>query len=225
MADFLRLRTSYACGELLFPECFERVECRLEKAGFGWENLCSEYVNVARRMADIDLFAWHIATISNPSDPARACPLVSSYLVAYFGACKALFDAAALFLTALHNLQLAPKEQDFRKGKFWTALKGRSPTAHDRYEVFKNLCNEVIRWRDAAVHRAAPLAMLHLTTEQCDQWRPEEGSIRVIDDPDWRGSGIGAETGWLHPLDKHNEWRPRFIELSELISEDQLEAM
>lgn len=222
MSNFLRLRTSYALEELEFPMCFARVERRLEERGFQFADLVSEYVNVARRMADVDLFAWHIEKVDSPGHAALAGPLISSYLAAYFGACKALLDAAALFLTQLHKLPLAPREQDLRKGKFWTALKVASPTSHDRYKSLRGMCEDVVLWRDAAVHRAAPLAILHLTTEQRDNWQPEKGLIKIHAVPDWRGGKVGNPPKWLNPLDKHKEWRPRLMKLCELICEDQL---
>ena len=206
--------------------CFARVERRREELikerGFRFADLVSEYVNVVRRMADVDLFAWHIEKVEKPGHAGLAEPLIGSYLVAYFGACKALLDAAAIFLTQLHKLQLDPKEQDFRKGKFWTVLKVASPTSHDRYKSLDDLYADVVLWRNAAVHRAAPLAILHLTTEQCDNWQPEQGVIKILAVPDWRGEIVGNPPKWLNPLDKHKEWRPRFIKLCELICEDQL---
>ena len=56
MSNFLRLRTSYALEELEFPMCFARVERRLEEREFQFADLVSEYVNVARRMADVRPF-------------------------------------------------------------------------------------------------------------------------------------------------------------------------
>ena len=75
----------------------------------------------------------------------------------------------------------------------------------------------MVLWRDAAVHRAAPLAILHLTTEQRDNWQPEKGLIKIHAVPDWRGGKVGNRPKWLNPLDKHKEWRPRLITHGSLI--------
>jgi len=220
MTNYLRLRTAYSLEELDFPTCFVRVEEALAEKNFGLEYLLSEGVNVARRMGDVDLFALHIEQASVPADVQRACPLVSAYLAAYFGSCKALFDAVAIFLNSLYQLHLPWKKRDFRLGTFWKELGTRSFETHERYVPFRSLCAEVVKWRDAAVHRAAPLAILHLTTEQRDAWEPEKGAIRIVDDPDWRGAELGPKTKWIEPLGKHHTWRPQFLDLCNLTCED-----
>ena len=224
MKNFLRLRTAYALRELSFPECFAKVEEAFGSASVGLRDLESEGLNVMRRLGEIDLFAWHIEKANVPRNPGEACSLISAYLTAYFGSCKALFDASALFLEEEHELGLPLKRQDFRLGAFWTALKAQSVEAHNRYAAFRSLCTEVVHWRDAAVHRAAPLAILHISTEDRDEWRPERGTIKVVDDPDWRGGKFGPDTVWMDPLDKHRFWRPTFLELCGFICNDWISA-
>jgi len=220
MSNLLRLRTAYALQELPLPECFAKLEGSFSSESFGLRDLESEGLNVLRRLGEVDLFAWHIEQATVPRSPEVACSLVSAYLAAYFGSCKALFDAVALFLNSVHQLNLPLKRQDLRLGEFWTILRSQSLEAHDRYVQFKSLCLEVVRWRDAAVHRAAPLAILHLSTENRDQWRPERGTIKVVDDPDWRGGELGSATAWMDPLDKHRSWKPAFLNLCELVCDD-----
>ena len=82
--------------------------------------------------------------------------------MAYFNACKSLLDAGAITLAQVYNLNLRDKQMDFSKQIFWERLEDRTgPTINSRYEPFRSLFDEIIKWRDAAVHRTTPFVITH----------------------------------------------------------------
>src|SRR5690625_1529774 len=98
MPNQIRFHTAYAFNELKFPICFQQIEEQINNHKFKLEFLESEFLNVARRLGDIDYFAWRIDSANVPGTNDTACQEISTLITAYFGACKALFDAVALHL-------------------------------------------------------------------------------------------------------------------------------
>lgn len=69
---------------------------------------------------------------------------------------------------------------DFAKGRLSATLSKEHPSVYKRYEPFKRLVEEVVLWRDAAVHRVTPLVAV-ASTKDPDSWFPR---IRVLLEPD-----------------------------------------
>jgi hypothetical protein len=126
-------RTAYGFLPIEAPECFINLEKYFYNNITGTQIFGNQITrlaeNLSYRMADIDLYAYLILdanrkpNIWNPdskiirNDFKRAI-LVQSLLIAYFSACKSLFDSGAISLNQLYQLGLGnPKEQDFRRGK------------------------------------------------------------------------------------------------------------
>src|SRR2546427_11519584 len=104
MASFFYNRTTYRwLDRRLVPACFLWLDHEVfEKIGVGPAHAPHRPIVIAQavcqRMADVDFFAAQIAKVFKGPDVGRASPLVSTYLVAYFAACKGLLDGAAIGL-------------------------------------------------------------------------------------------------------------------------------
>jgi hypothetical protein len=133
--------------------------------------------NIYRRMGDLELYCSTIGDELKEEDPWRAATVVGSLLVGYFSAAKSMLDAAALALNQSHQLGLALKNQDFGKGALLAALRASSSTSAARYDPLRPFFQEVIQWRDSAVHRTTPLVMVH--TKPGFEWLgpPAKGSL------------------------------------------------
>lgn len=168
--------------------------------------------NICRRMADIDWYANNIEVAMQEENTGKASLLTMTLLVGYFGSCKSLLDTAAISLNQIYILGLKEKEQDFGKGKFWNQLRGGD---FNRYSSFRALAKEVIKWRDAAIHRQSPIILPSGMTGE----RPrDELKIWLINDPEpqIRGHAIIVPEGQdvlIKPLDLHAKWRSEFVRL------------
>jgi hypothetical protein len=173
-------------------------------------------------MADIELFAGVISELEKDKDIWRASITISSYLVAYFGACKSLLDAISITLNTLFNLALPNKEQDFGKGKFWKVLQNRDNAAYSRYIQFQPFYEDIIRWREAAVHRFTPMVVVHTPTDPPNAPR-EQMVLKTVahTEPDF-GQMIRSplDVEWSDPLGLHIQWQPKFIMLCCYICDD-----
>lgn len=171
--------------------------------------------NICRRMADIDWYANNIEAAMQEENTGKASLLTMTLLVGYFGSCKSLLDAGAISLNQIYILGLKEKVQDFGKGNFWNQLRDSDFNAFNRYSSFRALAKEVIKWRDAAIHRQSPVILPSGMTGE----RPrDELKIWLINDPEpqIRGHTITVLEGQdvlIKPLDLHAKWRSIFIEL------------
>jgi len=161
--------------------------------------------NICRRMADIDWYANNIEAAIQEENIGKASLLTMTLLVGYFGSCKSLLDAAAISLNQIYILGLKEKEQDFGKGKFWDQLRRGNLDAFSTYSSFRALAKEVIKWRDAAVHRQSPFILPSGMTGESPR---DELKIWLINDPEpqIRGHEITVPTGHyvlIKPLDLH----------------------
>jgi len=169
--------------------------------------------NICRRMADIDWYANNIEAAMQEENTAKASLLIMTLLVGYFGSCKSLLDAGAISLNQIYILELNKKEQDFGKGKFWKQLRGSNSDAFSRYNPFKALADEVIKWRDVAIHRQSPVILPSGMTSE----RPrDELKIWLVNapEPQIREHTITVPEGQdalIKPLDLHAKWRGEFV--------------
>lgn len=164
--------------------------------------------NICRRMADIDWYANNIEAATQEDNRGKAAVLTQTLLVGYFGACKSLLDAAAVSLNQIYGLGLKEKEQDFGKGKFWNQFRGSNFNAFNRYNPFRALAKEVIKWRDSAIHRQSPMVLVGEIT----------GEIGLINDPkpQFQGHYITVAEGEdvsIKPLALCDKWRSEFVGL------------
>lgn len=88
------------------------------------------------------------------------------------------------------------------------------PVIKGRYASFKSLFNEVIKWRDAAVHRITPFVITHSPGEP-DKVPREKMEIKMVAQSDADISLVvkGARTiQWVEPLHYHKKWLSQLIE-------------
>jgi hypothetical protein len=180
--------------------------------------------NLVRRRGDIDLYEGSLHHELASPDPWRAATISASLFIGYFSATKSLLDAVSIALTAAHALPLKPKEQDFAKGKFWNALRqARSPAVLD-LEPLRPFAEEVIRWRDAAVHRTTPLVVVDANMQQLGSKPPDQigrNEVRIImaADPDADFSIFGQFPEWVDPMARPNQWRPKLETIARIGAE------
>jgi len=169
--------------------------------------------NLIRRRGDIELYESSLRRELGSPDPWRGATISGSLFIGYFGATKSLLDAVSIALTAAHSLPLMPKEQDFAKGKFWNALRQVGSPAVTELEPLRPFTTEIIRWRDAAVHRTTPLVVVDANMQKIgfkppDQIGRNEVQIIMSADPDADFSIFGTQfPKWIDPMTKPNEWR------------------
>ncbi len=106
---------------------------------------------------------------------------------------------------------------DFAKGAIWNSLQAEQPEASRRYNRLRKIMDEIIDWRDAALHRAAPLVVTKLGRdpqtnichiigyEMADE--PEPDPVKVF--------SHDKSLNWVDPLHFHNKWRPSLLQLCE----------
>lgn len=171
--------------------------------------------NLCRRMADVELYASYISEAQKSSDTFKGAILAGTLLVAYFTVCKSLLDAGAITLAKVYNLNLSNKEMDFSKPKFWKQLKEETGAIiNERYAPFQILFKEVIKWRDAAVHRLTPFVVTHSPGEPGKVPR-EKMEIKMVDQPDTEISTVvktPKSISWVDPLHYHRKWQSQLIE-------------
>jgi len=213
-------RTPYLAAQLTVPQCFIDLDEFYDPLVPDVSRIpgavhLQHAENICRRMGDIDLYALFINDAEAHPDYFWAATIIASYLVGFFGACKSLFDAASVFLADRHALGLANRDQDMGKGRFWNSLQGRSAKSFARFKTFRPLCDQVILWRDASVHRTTPLVLVH------SPGPPERASreaifVRMVATPGATANSvidIPDAVTWLGPLDLYNAWRPSLVAL------------
>jgi hypothetical protein len=130
-------------------------------------------------------------------------------LVAHFGACKGVLDAISVALNELYTLGLAARNQDMGKGRFWNVLLSQQPTVAQRYTPFRLRAQEIIDWRDAAVHRVAPFFHRIYSPDST-----EELEMLLERDPDPCEVMYSMESRqWVHPLHFHDLWHDDLLTL------------
>src|SRR5690349_13215001 len=139
MKTFFYNRTAYLAAQLTVPQCFIDLDTFYDPIVPDASAILSaphirHAENICRRMADIDLYAHFIREAEVHPDYFWAATIIGSYLVGFFGACKSLFDAAAIFLADRHGLGLTYREQDMNKGRFWNSLEATTSGSFARFK-------------------------------------------------------------------------------------------
>jgi len=225
--------TAYRLGYFQVPKCFEKLGEFIGKLLLREKNNrivlkahSALYIdlaqNLCRRMADIELYAWLISQAETAPDAFNGAALVGTYLVGYFSACKSLLDAGSVTLAKLYKLNLSNKEMGFTKREFWKELKEKKSTVHHRYTKFDGLVNDIVEWRNSAVHRVTPLAAVH-SSEDPDKTPRDKQEIRMVAEPDAEFSTVvknHEKITWVKPLHFHSKWKNRLIEFCEEVCLD-----
>jgi hypothetical protein len=172
--------------------------------------------NLCRRTGDLDLYRrWlHNALTTNPS-PWWCAAFATSMLVGYFSTGKSLLDAGSVSLNLLYALGFASRDQDFKKKKFWNALRTADPDGHKILRSHKELVDDAVRWRDAAVHRLPPRVRVlnagppsklpeHTTMKDVRLGIPTSPEADIVD------ALLGKKLEWREPLEFVDEFSARF---------------
>lgn len=219
-------RTAYVLLGVPVPQCFieldEYFNTRFTTSAAMIHPSVTLAENLCRRMADIELYAWYISETQKSLDTFRAAIYIGTLLVGYFTACKSVLDAGAITLARVYSLSLSNKEMDFSKRKFWKQLQQASTTLNDRYVLFHDLFDEVIKWRDSAINRATPFVITH-SPGAPDKVPRGKMEIKMIAKPDTGMSTVVVSpksVQWVEPLHFHRKWQSRMIEFCGEICSD-----
>ena len=229
MKTFFYNRTAYRLRlpNTSVPQCFVDLDDCFDTLFQTPAGVTQEVVilaeNLSRRLADVELFAQCISDVQKNSEPFHAAILIGTFLVAYFNACKSLLDAGAIALAKIYSLRLKDKEKDFSKAAFWRQLKDqKGVVVVDRYNAFTDLFREIVKWRDAAVHRLTPFVIV-TSPEPPEKAPREKVEIKMVDQPDIDVSAIAGrakDIRWIEPLYLHNRWQKQLLEFCECICLD-----
>ena len=178
--------------------------------------------NLYRRLGDLELYTATLARELRDPDPWRAAVIGGSLIVGYFSTAKSVLDAVAIVVNELYHLDLAPRQQDLSKPEFMNTLGRADKATRTRYKSFASFVSEVVSWRDASVHRATPLLVVHSNHDPIETASRNEIEIRMASRPDVTRAtfpGIDAQH-WTDPLAIPNLWRRRFLDLCREITID-----
>jgi hypothetical protein len=222
-------RTAYSLKlpNITVPQCFIELDNYFDTLFQTTSGLTQGAVilaeNLCRRLADVELFAQYISEAQRKSNTFQAAVLIGTFLVAYFNACKPLLDAGAITLAKIYNLNIKNKEMDFSKRIFWQQLEKQiGSTVIDRYTPFNSLFSEIVKWRDAAVHRLTPIVLTH-SPGHPEKVPREKLEIKMVDQPDTDISVIvkkAKDIRWIKPLDCHKQWREHLLDFCEQVCLD-----
>jgi hypothetical protein len=164
-----------------------------------------------------------ISQAETAPDAFNGATMIGTYLVGYFSACKSLLDAGSITLAKLYHLNLTNKQMDFSKGsQFWKELQEKQATVYHRYIKFNGLVDDIVKLRDAAVHRITPLVIVH-APENPDKTPRDKQKIRMVLEPDTTFSTFvknHKKITWVKPLHFHNKWKSLLIEFCEEVCLD-----
>ena len=229
MKTFFYNRTAYSLKlpDMTVPQCFIELDNYFDTLFQTTAGLTQEAVilaeNLCRRFADVELFAHYISEAQRKPDTFQAAILIGTLLVPYFNACKSLLDAGAITLAKIHSLNLKSKEMDFSKRIFWRELEEQmGSTVVDRYAPFDTLFSEIVKWRDAAVHRLTPFVVTHGPGSP-EKVPREKLEIKMVDQPDTNISAIverAKDIRWIEPLHYHRQWRQQLLGVCEQVCLD-----
>lgn len=178
--------------------------------------------NICRRYADLHLYDKNLREALKHPDAFNGALLAGSYLVSYCSSAKSLLDSVSIALNEVKEMNLPNKKQDFSRKDFWEKFKKSDSQCCKRYEPLKNWFDEVVHWRDSAVHRITPLIIVHSAGPLEDKSR-DELQIKIIPSPDVGLSDLLVKKEnlkWKNPTFLSNEWNPHIEKLIHLICED-----
>ena len=211
-------RTGYVLLNGEIPRCFTELDeyfdivFQTEKDTFFHPSV-TLVENLCRRMAAVEMYAKYIEDAQKGKDLFRAAILIGTLLVGYFASCKSLLDAGAITLATIYKLTLSDREKDFSKKKFWKQLETVGVSVYDRYTLFNTLFSEIIIWRNAALHRITPLAIVN-SPDEPGRTPLEKQKVMVVAKPDADYvTIIKAPTSiqWVNPLHYHLKWQGELI--------------
>lgn len=215
-------RTVYNVGlpNMEVPQCFVELDKYFDTLFTIPSDLTHESVrlaeNLCRRIADVDFYAHFISEYQKSPAINKAAILIGTYLVGYFNACKSLLDACSIALAKVYRLRLSNKQMDFSKKDFWKQLEDQTGVViKNRYEPFKDLFDEIIEWRDAAIHRITPFVTRHSPGPPSNTPR-EKMEIKMVEQPDVDIYTVVKKISsiqWVEPLYYHKKWRNQLLEL------------
>jgi hypothetical protein len=161
--------------------------------------------NLGRRIGDHDLYSqWLQNAFANNPSPWWSAAFATSLLVGYFSTGKSLLDAGSIALNLLLGLSLSPKDQDFSKGKFWNAIQRTDSELYDRLLPHKPFIEQVVKWRDVAVHRMPPRVRVLTNgppTKPPDAMTLIDVTLGIPEDPDVNPMLNLEVVAWIHPTD------------------------
>jgi len=169
-------------------------------------------------MADVDYWNYQMETVlRSRADPWQKSIAIGTMLNAYLGGTKSLLDATAIVANELFALELRPKQTDFGKPVFWRALEAASRQHYVSLAVHRPLFIDVIRWRDAAIHRSTPLVVVTLPGPPSRETL-KAGTPKLSADPSRDVAHLAGlfpspdnYQEWLEPLALCKRWRPAFV--------------
>lgn len=227
MNGYLYNRTAYCLLGITIPQFFAETEDCFQKrftdGSFLTHPAFALTENLCRRMADVEFYASYISKEQERVDSYKAIAAIGTLLVGYFGACKSLLDAGAITLAKIYMpSKLSNKEMDFAKPFFWTQLNQANTTVCRRYLLFKSLSDDIIDWRDAAVHRLTPLVIATSPGPPAKTPR-EKIKIMMVAQPDAEIKDIvkaPKNIKWVEPLHFHKKWHSQLLSFCEEVCSD-----
>lgn len=244
MKTFFYERTAYRLSSDPVPNCFFKLDEHFDTI---FESVQDAYQHrsvllaelICARMADVDMYAFLIddacqrhrreeyATNSAPDiepflrhnhpETDKGAVLVRSFMFGYLAASKALLDSAATALAELYQLPIEFTDQRVENPEFWHELVLAAPNVHRRYHSNRAFFTELIRWRDEAINRVPPIALLqgHLSNRALQ--------LQVISAPSNALPHLAtnpASTEWIDPLTLHSTWKTQLLDLCERLCVD-----
>lgn len=144
MSSAFASRSAYGFTSTPIPSCFLDLEAHLDRRlpapyerFMHSSNRLAE--NLCRRMGDADWYAGRVEEALGTLEPFPASVMAGTLLVGHFSACKSVLDAVAIAVARIHHLgrrsrgsELADRDMDLAKGRFWAALRAEQPKAYAR---------------------------------------------------------------------------------------------
>lgn len=227
MKGYLYNRTAYCSLSITIPQFFVELEDCFQKRFTGGSFLTNPTFtlteNLCRRMADVEFYASHIDEEQKRANTYEATASIGTLLVGYFSACKSLLDAGAITLAKIYMPnKLSNREMDFAKPFFWTQLNQANTIVCKRYLSFKGLSDNIIDWRDAAVHRLTPLVIV--TSPGPPEKTPRDKiEINMVAQPDAEVSTIvkaPKNIKWVEPLHFPKKWHSQLLSFCKEVCSD-----
>jgi len=219
MKTFFYNRTAYPLLNLQVPKCFIELDEYFDKIFQSDSALYQKSVllveNLCHRMADVEVHARYISEEQNRDNTFKAAIFIGTLLVGFFTSCKSVLDAGAIALNAIYNLNLPEREQDFGKLKLLNRLKEKTGAViYNRYLVYKNVIQEIIDWRDSAVHRHTPFCVVHSPgrPEVTTRDKQEIKLANQLDADIYKVVTMADTIQWVEPLHFYNKWHSQLID-------------
>jgi hypothetical protein len=217
-------RTVYIRHMTPVPECFLRLDRHFGAKGLtegsGIDHPAVALAeNLCRRMGNVDFYAESIeATLASGADFFHQTPVIGALLVAHFGACKSVLDAAAVSLNEVFGLGRQGGECDLKKDGFWRSLAGTNSVTATHHKQLRPWILSVVEWRDAAVHRVTPLTMTSQPRDSQGNLLPWTVQLCLAPNVDNHGfarhiRARSTSIKWGHPLHFHRLWRDNLVAL------------